>query len=328
MPERIPLRKVDTEREDRDLRDGFADRLARSRAAEILALCANWQPDLIVCDEVDFGAIVAAERLELPYATVLVILEGSFVRIGLISEPLNKLRAEHGLPPDPELTMLTRYLVLSPAPPSYRNPAFPLPATAHSIHPLPPASTMDDALPSWVSQMPDAPTIYFTLGTVFHLESGDLFSRVLTGLHDLPINVIATTGREIDPAEFGPQPAHIHIERYIPQALILPRCHAAVTHGGSGSVIGALAHGLPMVLIPIGADQPQNAARCEALGVARVLDAVDATPDTIREAVTTVLQDLSYRQAAERLRDEIAALSPPAHAVKLLERLATEKRPL
>jgi UDP:flavonoid glycosyltransferase YjiC (YdhE family) len=325
--EPIPLRKVDLQREDEVMRDGFADRLARTHATETIALCTQWQPDLIVCDEVDFGAVIAAEKLGLPYATVLVILEGSFIRTELVSEPLNRVRADFGLPPDPELTMLSRYLILSPAPPSYRNPKYPLPATAHSIHPLSDAKA-EETLPAWVSQLADLPTIYFTLGTVFNIESGDLFPRVLAGLRDLPINVIATTGNDLDPAEFGAQPDHIHIERYIPQALILPLCHATITHGGSGSVIGALANGLPMVLIPMGADQPQNAARCEALGVARVLDAVDATPESIREAVKTVLENSTYRQVAQRMKDEIAALPPPAHAVKLLERLVVEKRPL
>jgi UDP:flavonoid glycosyltransferase YjiC (YdhE family) len=101
---------------------------------------------------------------------------------------------------------------------------------------------------------------------------------------------------------------------------------AVISHGGSGSVIGALAHGLPSVLIPMGADQPLNASRCVDLGVARVLDALGAKPATVRAAVTSVLEDLTYRIAAERLRDEIAALPGPAHAVMLLERLAAEKR--
>jgi UDP:flavonoid glycosyltransferase YjiC (YdhE family) len=108
----------------------------------------------------------------------------------------------------------------------------------------------------------------------------------------------------------------------------LPHCALVVSHGGPGSVIGALAHGLPMVLIPLGADQPYNAARCAELRVARVLDAVEATPETVREAVATVLADSTYRRNAERLRDEIAALPGPAHAVVLLERLAAEGQPL
>ena len=325
--ERLPLLKLDLEREDRALREGFATRLARVRANAILALCAVWRPDLLVCDEVDFGTMVAAERLGLPYATVLVIAAGSFIRKEVVGEALHRLRAEHGLPPDPDLAMLSRYLVLSPFPPRYRDPAFPLPATAHAIRPLA-LDNARDAVPAWMARLHGTPIVYFTLGTVFNVESGDLFERVLAGLRDLPIQVIATVGREIDPAEFGPQPGNIHIERYIPQAAILPHCDAVVSHGGSGSVLGALAHGLPSVLIPLGADQPLNVARCAELGVAQVLDAVEATPETVRVAVTTILEDPGYRRAAERLRDEIAALPGPAHALLLLERLAAEKRPI
>ena len=99
-------------------------------------------------------------------------------------------------------------------------------------------------------------------------------------------------------------------------------------HGGSGSVLGALAHGLPLVLLPMGADQPQNAQRCAALGAGRVLDVIAATPDDVRDAVSAVLSEPSYRAAAERLRDELAALPGPEHAVALVERLATERRPV
>ena len=327
-PQRSPLLKLDAEREDRDLRDGFADRLARQRAASLLGVCNDWRPDLVVCDEVDFGSMVCAERLGLPYASVLVIAAGSFVRPTLVAAPLNQLRAEHGLPPDPELTMLSRYLVLSPCPPSYRDPRFPLPATAHSIRPLAAPPSADAALPPWVAELDDAPTIYFTLGTVFNLESGDLFNRVLAGLRGLAVNVVATVGRQIDPTEFGPQPANIHIERFIPQALILPRCSLVISHGGSGSVIGALTQGLPALLIPMGADQPHNAARCADLGVAQVLDALEATPADVRQAVGALLAEPSYRRAAMRMAQEIAALPEPAQAIPLLERLVAEKRPI
>jgi UDP:flavonoid glycosyltransferase YjiC (YdhE family) len=320
------LLPLDVEREDRALREGYAGRTARARAGALLSLCTEWKPDLLVCDEIDFGCMVAAEQLGLPYATVLVIAAGSFVRHSLLAEPLGRLRAAHGLPPDPELAMLSRYLVLAPFPPSYRDPAFPLPPTAHSLRPLAPAAAESDTAPAWSGQIEGAPLVYFTLGTVFNLESGDLFQRVLAGLRDLPINVIATVGREIDPAELGPQPANIRLERYIPQSAILPHCAAVVSHGGSGSVIGALAHGLPSVLIPIGADQPLNAARCAALGVGLELDAIAATPESVSAAVAAVLNDPSYRRAAERMRDEIAALPGPEYAVGLLERLVGQER--
>jgi UDP:flavonoid glycosyltransferase YjiC (YdhE family) len=324
--ERVPLRPLDRAREERDLRERFVRCAARDRAPLTMALCSKWRPDLLVCDETDFGALVAAESLSLPYATVLVIAAGSFVRPDVVGPALQELRTQHGLSPDPQLEMLGRYLVLAPFPRSYRDPADPLPATAHTFRPEMPEAAGDP--PAWSSVLPGAPTVYFTLGTIFNLECGDLFARVLTALRELPIQLVVTVGHSIDPAELGPQPSTVHSARYIPQSQVLPYCDLVVSHGGSGSVIGALAHGLPSVLIPMGADQPQNAARCAQLGVAKVLDAMGATPDTVRAAVADVLHEASYRRSAERLRDEIAALPPVTDAVDLLERLAAEKRPL
>jgi UDP:flavonoid glycosyltransferase YjiC (YdhE family) len=318
-PKRLPLAALDMDREIQAIGSGFGRRIARERAADLLPVCAAWRPDLLVCEELDFGAMIAAERLALPHATVLVIASGLMVQPSVVVAPLNEVRAEHGLAPDPDLAMPGRHLVLSPFAPSYRDPGAPLPATAHAFRP---ESAADDEAPPWLARLGDAKVVYFTLGTVFNAESGDLFQRVIAGLRDLSVQVVVTVGRGIDPAELGPQPANVHVERYVPQTLLLPRCHLVLCHGGSGSVMGALAHGLPMVLIPLGADQPLNAARCQALGVARVLDALEATPADVRAAVSLVLEDPSYRRASERVRDEIAALPGPAHAVVLLERLA------
>ncbi|UJW30071.1 glycosyltransferase [Saccharothrix sp. AJ9571] len=315
--ERRPLAEIDLDQEEQALREGYARRVAGERCPRIIELCRHWRADVVVCDEADFGAVVAAESLGLPHATVLVIAAGSLIRPGLVGEPLNELRARHGLDPDPEMAMLGRHLVLSPFPPSYRDPAFSLPPTARSLtfDPVVP----DVPAPDWLRT--DAPTVYFTLGTVFNTESGDLFHRVLTGLRELPVNVVMTVGPHIDPAEFGPQPDSVRIERYIPQASLLPWCTAMVSHGGSGSVLGALAHGMPMVLLPLGADQPHNAERCAQLGVARVLDAMTASSAEIAAATEDVLHEDGYRQAAGRLRDEIAGLPDATHAVRLLEDL-------
>jgi UDP:flavonoid glycosyltransferase YjiC (YdhE family) len=299
---RTPLLEVDLERESRVLRDGFAGRIARERAAGVLEVCSAWRPDVLVCGEIDFGAMVAAERAGLPFATVLISATETFVRSEVVAEPLDALRAEHGLP----LAASTRHLVLSPFPRRLR----PLAPGAHAFRAA-----------KATRPRTDASAVYLTLGTIFNLESGDLFERVLEGLRELPIDVVATVGRDLDPAQLGPQPRNVRIERYLPQDELLPRCRAVISHAGSGSVLGALAHGLPSVLLPIGADQPQNATRCAELGVARVLDATRATPKAVRDAVADVLADPSYRMAAERIADEIAALPGPDSAVMLIEGL-------
>lgn len=323
-PQRRPLLDVDREREERDIRELFAGDGARSRSSGMIALASEWRPDVIVCDEVDFGSMIAAERLGLPYASVVVLAAGGLIRPDVVAETLDEVRAEHGLAPDPGLEALSRHLVFSPAPTSFRDPAHPLPRTAHAVKvfsPEPMAATPDRP---WPTTRPNEPATYVTLGTIFNLESGDLFQRVLTGLREHPGDVVVTVGTDFDPAEFGPQPPNIHIERFLPQAAVLPHVEVVVSHGGSGSVLGALAHGRPMVLIAMGADQPWNAARCAALGVARVLDPVRATPGDIRDAVREVLTEPSFRQAAERLRDEMLRMPEPAEAVTALERLVAD----
>ena len=215
--------------------------------------------------------------------------------------------------------MPSRYLAVSPFPPSFRDPAFPSRANTYPIRPEPVLPHGSDV--SWLPSSPGRPTVYFTLGTVFNLESGDLFERVLAALRELPVELVVTVGREVDPDRFGPQTEHVTIARYIPQSALLPHCDLMVNHGGSGSVMGALAHGLPMVVIPMGADQSLNAARCEQLGVGITLDAVRAGSGDIRGAVTEILASRSYREAAEDIRDEIAALPGPETLVPLLEAL-------
>lgn len=141
------------------------------------------------------------------------------------------------------------------------------------------------------------------------------------------MSVAVTVGREVDPKALGRQPGNVRVEQYVPQSLLLPRCDLVVSHAGSGSVVGALAHGLPMVLLPIGADQPLNAARCEALGAARVLDPFHASGADVANAAAEVLADESYRRSAERVQAEIAGLPGPEHALLLLEQIRPQHVP-
>jgi UDP:flavonoid glycosyltransferase YjiC (YdhE family) len=320
VDERQPLLAIDPEREAHAIRAAFAGRIALERAEAIVAIGADWSPGIIVRDEIDFGAAVAAERLGVMDATVLCIASGTFVPTSLVVEPLTALREAHGLPPDPDLEMLHRNLVLSPFPPSFRDPAVTPAPNMHAFRPVDPEPPADVTDTAWLAALP-GPVIYLTLGTIFNLESGDLFERVLAGLHELPGSIVVTVGRDLEPGVLGPQPTNVHVHRFIPQSRVLPHCDLVVSHAGSGSVIGALTHGLPMVLLPMGADQPLNAARAEALEVAQVLDALEARPVDIRRAATTVLSDSSYRRHAGLIRTEIQALPGPEHAVELIEQL-------
>lgn len=321
--ERRPLLEPSQLDEDRVLREHYATEVPRRRVARYLELYDTWVPDLVIRDEVDFAAAVLTEELGIPHAVVLVLAAGSFIRPEVVAGPLDHLRAERGLRPDPDLAALHRRLVLSPFPPSFRDPASPLPATAHSFRaPLDRSDADCDFLPSWWARLDDRPVVYVTLGTVFATESGDLFARLLTGLGQLPVEVVVTVGPDISPEEFGPQPEHVHVEQWVPQSLLLPHADLVVSHGGSGTVIAALAHGLPQVVIAMGADQMHNAGRVQALGVGRALHPVTTTPAEVRDTVAALLTDDRAQSAAQRMQREITALPGPDSALTLLEAVA------
>ncbi len=132
---RNPLLPLDRSHEERVIRDVFAGRTARQRIPALLDVADRWRPDVVVRDEVDFGAAVAAESLGLPHVSIIVLAAGGLIRPAPMGHARDELRSEHGLPPDPSLVMLHRHLTLVPDPPSYRTPADPLPATAVHIRP-------------------------------------------------------------------------------------------------------------------------------------------------------------------------------------------------
>ena len=161
--------------------------------------------------------------------------------------------------------------------------------------------------------------MYLTLGTVFNAESGDLLPRALAGVGEIGVPTVVTTGRQVDPAELGPQPPHVRVQRWIPQEELLPWCRAVVSQAGSGIAMAALAHGLPSVLLPVGADQPHTAAVVAGLGAGVVLDPLSATSQEIGSAVRRVLEDGAYAAAARRVREEYLALpSPPAAVGRIM----------
>jgi hypothetical protein len=111
-----PLEPVDPASDEQGFAESFARRGARRHAGALLDIIDNWQPDLVVRDEADFGSAVAAERRAVPCAVVLVLAAGTLLRKELVGPPLHELRRDHQLPPDPDLRMLDRQLVLSPFP--------------------------------------------------------------------------------------------------------------------------------------------------------------------------------------------------------------------
>lgn len=295
---------------------------------ELLALAESWRPELYVRDSREFGALVAAEMLAAPYATVEVHAAGARPRAtSMLYEPVQRLRASFGLPERDIQGLMDQYLVLMPYPPSLTTVGDPIGPTTHYVRALPPDVAEGD-LPPWMDEMGSRPLVYVSLGTAFNGARGpEVFSKLLVGLRDLDAEIVLTVGRDLGPGAFGLQPAHVHLERFLPLGRLLPRCSLVLFHGGSGTLIQAVAHGLPMVIVPLGADQPDNARRCAELGASRTLDQEHLTPEHVQDVVLDVLHTPSYRERAARLREEFARLPGPEFAVELLERLVRNEAP-
>lgn len=308
----------------------FVGVYAVAMTPDLLTIAREWRPDLIVRASQEYGGCVAAEVLGIPHASVRTGSHSAQYGLRhLVAAGLARLRELNGLSPDPDTQMLFRYLHLAAEPPRFRLSDGPVAPTTHLMRPVN-FESGDEVLPPWVAALPARPTVYATLGTVFSRgpAADSLFTAMLAALRDEPVNLIVTVGRNNDPADFGPQPPNVHIERFIPQSALLPHCDLVVHHGGFSTVTGALNAGLPMVIIPISADQPYNAACCAALGVGVVLEPGERSAEGVRAAVRAVMDDRSYRQKAAQMRDEMTALPGSEHAVTLLERLALEQQPL
>lgn len=314
---------------------------ARMMVRDLVPICSLWEPDLIVRESTEFGGAVVAEHLGIPHAGVKIGFFYGMDNIGLyygiegwkeaMGAQLDRARTLVGLPPDPELEMLYRYLHLSFTPPRFNDPAIPAPRTLHTLRFQPFDQSGGETLPAWVEGLPQRPTVYATLGTEMNKVPG-IYPRVLqtiiAGLRDRDLNLIVTVGRDQDPAALGPQPPNVRVERYIPQSLVLPHCDLLLSHGGHNTVLEGVANGLPQVLLPIVADQPDNARRCVALGLGRTLDLATLSPEAVSDVVDVVLGDGRYRDHARQLRGEMEALPWPEHGVRLLEELAAHKAPL
>jgi UDP:flavonoid glycosyltransferase YjiC (YdhE family) len=310
----------------------FADITTRAMVPDVLACAKAWRPDVIVREVMEWSGCLVGELLEIPHASI-----GGNAYSGVDSpeiryfpgnrlfaaEPYAGHRAELGLPPDPELVDPFKYLHLCFMPKRWDRPGLPAPAnTQYARHVS--AGRPGDALPKWTHDISGRPIVYAALGTIAHAMPG-IFGLILEALAHEDIELVLAVGQ--DPSAFGPQPPNVHILRYVPQTQLLPHCSVFISHGGFNSVKEALNCGVPLVVLPIMSDEPYSAERCAALGVGRAVAAGERTPETIREAVRTVLTDTSYRARAQELRAEMHALPSPERLVELLTDLVLDRMP-
>ena len=298
----------------------FAGACAGAALPGLLATMEQWKPAIVVRESMEYAAVVAAEKVGIPHVRVSITLRSAEAPLLPVAAPaVDAHRRSVGLPPDPSGEGVLREPALTQFPASLEAQApdhAPVRRFRAQRKQAPP-------LPQWWG-MRQEPLVYLTLGTVAGSmeEARSAYRVALEAVAELPIRVLLTIGADLALEALGEVPANVHVERFVPQDDVLPHAAAVLCHGGSGTVLGSLAAGVPLVVAPMFADQPDNAARIAAVGAGLALPTRSDSVQDLRHALTRVLAEESFRVAARRLAAEIAGLPLVNEAAVEIERLA------
>lgn len=278
------------------------------------------KPEVVIREPCDYASAIMAERTGTPYVQVAISLARvEWVALGLAARAIDAFsRGIAGIiRRRPYCTRFPASLDPSPFPDTRRYREEPAPIGAQ--------------LPDWWPGL-DGPLVYLTLGTMASAlrGAGAAYRAAAEALAELPVRVLVTTAHSR--SDLGTLPPRIHVETWVDQNHIMPQARLVVCHGGSGTTLAALAAGVPLVLLPMFADQHENAVRVAGAGAALVVGAGDPTgairtvgpgdSARIREAAHEVMADHRYRFSAARIGAEMAALPT---AAEVLDRLAPAK---
>jgi UDP:flavonoid glycosyltransferase YjiC (YdhE family) len=284
----------------------------------------EWRPDVVLRDPNEYGAALAAEQYGVPHARVAIGLASSEeLGLGLAAAAIEAIRRAEGLPADRDADRLRASPYLSVFPQSLDEGRMP---DTHRFHD-PAWEEAPGELPDWWPGRDEQPLVYVTFGSVAGSfpQALPVYGLALHALAELPVRALLTVGRDLDLDALPDAPDNVRVERWVPQQDVLGHAAAAVVHGGSGTTLGAIAAGVPLVVVPLFADQPQNARRVDEVGAGLAVEPnredPRATLAALRDAVGCVLEEASYRERARGLADELRAEPPVDAAVGLLERL-------
>jgi len=330
-----------------------------AQVADLTAVIAAWSPDVLVCDPALWGPILILSETGRPPVAVVSYLpacllpgrEGPLLGLAwprpttwlgwrlralarglleLLAADIRRgaslLRRRYGWPPLTQSVTafagrLPLYLVASV--PEFDYQRADLPPTVRYVGPCLWEGPRGEVPPAWLTDLPaDRPLIYVTEGTV-HAKAPIVLRAALAGLAGRPVQGVVTTGPQRSPSVLaGAVPPNVRIEQWVPQRWLLERAALVVTTGGSGSVLGALRAGVPLVVVPTAWDQPENAWRVVWSGAGVRLSPRQCTPDRLWRAVERVLGDPAFQANARRLAQAMARYDGPATAAALLETLA------
>jgi zeaxanthin glucosyltransferase len=163
------------------------------------------------------------------------------------------------------------------------------------------------------------PLIFASLGT---LQNGmePVFHTIAEACAGLPMQLVLSLGGGMEPEQLGKLAGDPLVVRFAPQLELIKRAHIVITHAGINTALETLHEGVPMVMIPLGNDQPGVAARVAARGAGVVVAKSKLNAERLRQALQRVLDEPGYRERAQELGREMREIDGPAMAAEIIER--------
>ena len=307
------------ERPDLGFAKLFGEISAPAALIDLLPIVRSWRPQLVVNDAAELAAPIAAAAIGVPHVTHAfgaLLPEG---RVRRADDEVAPLWAAEGLQPRP-YGGLYDHLYLDIYPPSLQAPGGDHLRARQLLRPVAFAGATDEGVRTDITDRTGRPLVYLTFGTVF--SDSEAFRAALAGIREVGVGLVVTVGPDGNPAAFGPQPTRVVVERYIPQTRLLPACDVVASHAGSGTVLGALALGIPQLCLPQAADQFLNAAAVARAGAGLAIAPEQVNAAGVRDAIRRLLDDSVFRAQARRVADEIASMPSPDAVASMLQTLA------
>ncbi|MCI2420597.1 glycosyltransferase [Saccharopolyspora sp. K220] len=284
----------------------FAGTRVDLSSAEALDAAEAWKPDLIVAERFDCVGPLVAAQLGVPWNVLSIGPSTPDEFFQAMHRTVASRYADRGLTPTPPSAFL------DPCPPSLQPDGWQPPENRIALRPEPHRIDGEPWNVPDFGGRADRPLVLLTLGTVF--TDVGVLRAVLASLEAVDVNVIATLGPDGDPEAVDVDRSWVRMVGFVALERLLEGVSIVVAAGGSGTVLASLSRGLPMVVLPQGADQGINGERVEAAGAAVVIQEAAQ----VGAAVARVLRDDSFRARAGVLADEIAAMEPAARVVQRL----------
>jgi len=187
----------------------------------------------------------------------------------------------------------------------------------------PPIYERKESLDFPFDQLAGRTVVYISLGTVFGNFNPALYGIFFQSFADMDA-VVVLAAYQVDLSALS-IPQNFIVRSYVLQSEILKYTDVAVTHAGMNSISDLIYGAVPFVAIPLGADQPVLAKRAEELGATIALDAESLTPEILRNAIETVLNDPSYRRNIETIKQSFREAGGYKKAVEEIFKLKREK---